>query len=154
MSLTYPANRLRIRLDVKREAGSAVDAFSSASPSSYWGAALQVELALDENGELLDTTTAGTVYVEMKPFDDRGQGALIPAKAATAYDATLTEETWAEGSSQHVLINFTGAEIKTIDMNGATELKIWCVVWGNTQADVPVVWGVFILTLVDSGASI
>lgn len=154
MALTYPANRLRIRLDVKREAGSAVDAFSSASPSTYWGAGLQVELALDENGALLDTSNVGALYVEMKPFDDRGLAALIPAKLATALDPTLDETTWTDGTKWHALIDFSGPEIKTINMNGQTKLDIWCVVWGNTQADVPVVWGIFVLTLVDSGASI
>lgn len=154
--MQYPGNRLRIALDVKAEPGSAIDSFSSASASTYWACDLRIDIALYQSGVLLDPSNIATLNVEMKPFEDHLAKAVIDHALASFIDSgnTLTDATWADGSNQHATVGFTGTTIKTINMNGATSINLWCVVWGTTQANANVVWGAFVLTVVNSGASI
>ena len=152
MSLQYPCNRVRVALDVKARPGTAIDANTGSLPEAYWGADLQVEVALFQNGELLDVSNFDTLVMAMKPFDDWMGAYIINPTALLGIDNTVTQETWDDGSKQHLLLRFAKEDIKTIPMNDSKEFKVICPISGPTNTGLFNIYGAFSITFINSGA--
>ena len=143
---------MRVALDVKSRPGTSVDVNTGELPEAYWGADLQVEVLLTQNGEILDVSNFNTLVMVMKPFDDWLGSAIINPTALLGIDNTVTQETWDDGSKQHLLLRFTKDDIKTIPMNDAKELKVMCPVSGPTLTGLFNIYGAFSITFINSGA--
>lgn len=101
-------------------------------PRIWRGNNIRFELGFFYGDTLSSISDIASITLQVKA--DRGDAALMEATiAAVDMDNTLTQGTWDDGTKQHAVVEFTGAETN-LDLSGDDEKIFWLVIAAVTTA--------------------
>lgn len=155
MSVTYSRRRIRLAIDVTNYSAS-IDQITGETPFFWQATDIVFELAacwgsLSSGGELLDVSNVATLTLSVVASSRSGSNLMTKTMSSSDMDNTLTSETWADYSKQHVSIPFTASEtgvtLSTVDDT------FWCVISVTTN-DSPgrtITWGAFPIRIMEDG---
>lgn len=152
---TYTDTQI-VRLKVVQKAGAlAIDSKTGNSPVVWRGSGLRIDLGFfraDETTVRDDVGNFATITIEVKSSPERREPALMRKEVLAAdFDLTLTAETWADESKQHVIVQFSDVECN-LDLQGDTTRELWLVIWGTAPVEgVDVVLGAAAVQMVEAG---
>jgi hypothetical protein len=150
MSVICSRERIRIAVDASKQM-SPLDALTGQTPDFWRGDDLQLELGLFWGTVLSDVSNIASLTVEFKPNANR-TGTPLMAKTVYEFDTAVDGTSWSNESRQHVVVPFTATET-ALDMNGAVQMTLWCVIHALTK-DEParrIVWGAGPITISEPG---
>lgn len=128
--------RIRLACDA-RSTGQVKDVFTQASPDGWNSNDTQIEIALfDADALVTDIANIQSLTLAINELSDRKTAVITPITVAAAdLDATVTVETWEDGTKQHALIPLTNEEFN-FDLGGETSKSFWLAVYVTTK-DTP-----------------
>jgi hypothetical protein len=156
MGISYGRQRIRLAIDVT-SVSDALDAITSSSPHIWRGTDVQFEISAwwgtpgGDASDVIDVTNVSSLTFEVKT-SVTGTTIMSATLASGAMNASLTKETWLDGSSQHVTVPFTNAETAP-SLGGAASLDYYVVVTVVTNDSPPreITWGKTTLRIEEDG---
>lgn len=152
--MTTIYTRKRIRLKVQTSSSNAlIDGLTGSAPYFWRGDDVQFELGLFFGDTLLDVSQYATITLDVKTSANKTGAALMSKTITTEnVDNTLTNETWLDGTQQHIVLSFSNTET-ALNLGGSDGVSYWFVVYGTTN-DSPtrkVVLGAGMVTCMEGG---
>ena len=112
-------------------------AITGRTPGIWAGNETTIQLLFRRNGVIANADVALYDFLKLSILADSRTGAAFASQtiAAASLDVSLTEETWADGSKQHVEFTLAPSETEFPITDGTNEKKYWLVIGAGTAAD-------------------
>lgn len=150
---TFPRERIRLQIDTSLKIGNSAitDQRTAESPAAWKGTSVQFEIALFDDGELLDISNIQTLtFIAKDPNNKRGDLILQKSISQASMDLTLTQDAWDAKTGQHAVIQFNSSEMG-IDLQGKDYRDLWLMVYGLTNLNEQVAFGAASLRVYETG---
>lgn len=106
-------------------------------PAVWTGNAAKFQILLRRGGVIANDDVDTYDFIKLTILAESRTGAPFATQtvASADLDTSLTEETWADGTKQHVEFSFDPAELELSIDEGALSKKYWLVISAGTVAD-------------------
>jgi len=150
MSTPLSRKIIRIPLDTQNPEGLSIDGLTTSTPDLFNSSDVQMQFGVFIGPTIQDVSDFSSVTISIWP-SQTFTGSPLATATVSAFDNTLDDSSWSDGTKQHFLANFTNAQM-TFALGGAKSATFWASVTMITSDGTPrqMALGVFNLNVVES----